>query len=337
MTAIIFGVATISNNNLQDLKTGQLVEATPWRQQVALVLGVVFGAIVIPPILDLMNTAFTFQGAPGAKETALAAPQAAIISTIAQGVLGGSLDWGLIRQGAIIGVVAVIVDEVLKRTSGKRLHLPPLAIGMGIYLPLEADLLIPFGAVLGWFYNRWAMQSKSPAFAERMGVLMATGLIVGESLMGVVYAFAVAGAEKAGSADSANVFALVEPYSAVMLVSLVVFSAAIAALYYWTKGRASDAPAPDDGRIADEADLPLAAEHLAAKRPAARASAPPSALRISSTILRLTGAFAPSRSASATSSPLMIIDLGLAARRPGRRPSTSAPWRRSSTPSGRHC
>ena len=99
VTAIIFGVATISNNNLQDLKTGQLVEATPWRQQVALVLGVVFGALVIPPILDLMNTAFTFQGAPGAKATALAAPQAAIISTIAQGVLGGNLDWGLIRAG----------------------------------------------------------------------------------------------------------------------------------------------------------------------------------------------------------------------------------------------
>jgi putative OPT family oligopeptide transporter len=253
VTAIIFGVATISNNNLQDLKTGQLVEATPWRQQVALVLGVVFGALVIPPILDLMNTAFTFQGAPGAKETALAAPQAAIISTIAQGVLGGNLDWPMIRQGAIIGVVAVIIDEVLKRSSGKRLHLPPLAIGMGIYLPLEADLLIPFGAALGWFYNRWAMRSSSPAFAERMGVLMATGLIVGESLMGVVYAFAVAGAEKAGSADSANVFGLVEPYSTVMVVSLVVFSAAIGGLYFWTKGKASDAPAPDDGAIVEEA------------------------------------------------------------------------------------
>jgi cytochrome bd-type quinol oxidase subunit 2 len=90
------------------------------------------------------------------------------------------------------------------------------------------------------------MQSKSPAFAERMGVLMATGLIVGESLMGVVFAAAVAGAEKAGSPDSANVLALIEPYSAVMLVSLLVFSAAIAALYIWTKGRASDAPAPAD-------------------------------------------------------------------------------------------
>src|SRR5690348_11112619 len=153
VTAVVFGVATISNNNLQDLKTGQLVDATPWRQQVALILGVVFGAIVIPPILDLMNTAFTFQGAPGAKETALAAPQAAIISTIAQGVLGGNLDWPMIREGAIIGVVAVIVDEMLKRASGKRLHLPPLAIGMGIYLPLDADLLIPFGAVHGLIYK----------------------------------------------------------------------------------------------------------------------------------------------------------------------------------------
>jgi uncharacterized oligopeptide transporter (OPT) family protein len=193
-----------------------------------------------------MNTAFTFQGAPGAKETALAAPQAAIISTIAQGVLGGDLDWSLIRQGAIIGVVAVIVDELLKRSSGKRLHLPPLAIGMGIYLPLEADLLIPFGAALGWFYNRWALQSKSPAFAERMGVLMATGLIVGESLMGVIYAFAVAGAEKAGSPDSAGVFGLVEPYSAVMQVSMVVFTIAILALYFWTKIKASDAPVVAD-------------------------------------------------------------------------------------------
>ncbi|MES2326306.1 MAG: oligopeptide transporter, OPT family [Pseudomonadota bacterium] len=253
VTAIIFGVATISNNNLQDLKTGQLVDATPWRQQVALILGVVFGALVIPPILDLMNTAFTFQGAPGARANALPAPQAAIISTIAQGVLGGSLDWGLIREGAIIGAVAVIVDEALKRFSGRRLHLPPLAIGMGIYLPLEADLLIPFGAVLGWFYNRWAVTARSPAFAERMGVLMATGLIVGESLMGVVYAFAVAGAEKAGSPDSANVLALVKPYSSVMVVSLVVFTAALAALYFWTRGQASVAPAFDDAPTPDEA------------------------------------------------------------------------------------
>ena len=253
VTAIIFGVATISNNNLQDLKTGQLVDATPWRQQVALVLGVVFGALVIPPILNLLNSSLGFQGTPGAGPNALNAPQAAIISTIAQGVLGGSLDWPMIRLGALIGIVAVMVDEGLKVTSNRRLHLPPLAIGMGIYLPLEADLLIPVGAVLGWFYNRWAMTARSPAFAERMGVLMATGLIVGESLMGVVYAFAVGAAQKAGSTDPANVFALVQPYSAVILVSILVFAAAIAALYVWTKGRASVAPVAGDDAFAPEA------------------------------------------------------------------------------------
>ena len=134
VTAIIFGIATISNDNLQDLKTGQLVGATPWRQQVALVLGVIFGAVVIPPILDLLNDAFGFHGAPGAGPNALAAPQAALISAIAQGVLGGNLDWNLIGLGAAIGVAVVIVDELLR--SGNEMRLPPLAVGMGIYLPM---------------------------------------------------------------------------------------------------------------------------------------------------------------------------------------------------------
>ena len=118
VTAIIFGIATIANDNLQDLKTGQLVGATPWRQQVALVLGVLFGALVIPPILDLLNSTFGFQGAPGAGENALSAPQAALISAIAQGVLGGDLDWGLIGTGAAIGMGAILVDELLRK-SGK--------------------------------------------------------------------------------------------------------------------------------------------------------------------------------------------------------------------------
>jgi hypothetical protein len=146
-----------------------------------------------------------------------------------------------------------MIDEALKASSNRRLFLPPLAIGMGMYLPLEADLLIPVGAVLGWFYNRWAMKSRNPAFAERMGVLMATGLIVGESLMGVVYAFAVAAAEKAGSKDSANVLALVEPYSSVIWVSIIAFALAIAGLYVWTKGRAGVAPVPGDDALAPEA------------------------------------------------------------------------------------
>ena len=186
VTAIVFGVATISNDNLQDLKTGQLVGATPWRQQIALVLGVIFGALVIPPVLGLLNATFGFQGAPGAGPDALAAPQAALITAIAQGVLGGALDWSLIGLGAAIGAGAILADELLRKSG--RGALPPLAVGMGIYLPMGLTLLIPVGAILGHLYNRWAERQRDPAFAERMGVLAATGLIVGESLFGVAFA-----------------------------------------------------------------------------------------------------------------------------------------------------
>ena len=231
VTAIVFGVATISNDNLQDLKTGQLVGATPWRQQFALVLGVLFGAIVIPPILTLLNDAFGFQGAPGAGANALAAPQAALISAIAQGVLGGSLDWNLIGLGALIGVVACIVDELLRKS--KRGMLPPLAVGMGIYLPMALTLLIPVGALIGHFYDRWAKTAPNPAFAERLGVLMATGLIVGESLFGVAFAALV------GATDNATPLALVEEFSWAVPLGILAFVGSILWLYAKTRTGAS--------------------------------------------------------------------------------------------------
>ncbi len=237
VTAIIFGVATIANDNLQDLKTGQLVGATPWRQQVALIVGVIFGSLVIPPILTILNDAFGFQGAPGAGPNALAAPQAALISAIAQGVLGGNLDWGLIGLGGAIGVAAIIVDEILRKT-GKR-SLPPLAVGMGIYLPMALTLLIPIGATIGYFYNKWAMRAPNPAFAERLGVLMATGLIVGESLFGVAFAAIV------GATDNDSPMALIEESAWAVPLGLVVFAGAIALLYLNTRRKAGLAIADD--------------------------------------------------------------------------------------------
>ncbi|KNX36789.1 OPT family oligopeptide transporter [Luteipulveratus halotolerans] len=193
VTAVVFSIATISNDNLQDLKTGQLVGATPWKQQAALVVGVVFGSIVIAPVLNLLNSAFGFVGAPGAGDDALAAPQASLISELAKGVFGGDLQWGRIGLGAAIGVAVIVVDEVLGRTSGKRFALPPLAVGMGLYLPMALTVLIAVGAVIGFFYERWADRRKDPEHAKRLAVLMATGLIVGESLFGVAYAAIVAG------------------------------------------------------------------------------------------------------------------------------------------------
>jgi len=231
VTAIIFGIATIANDNLQDLKTGQLVGATPWRQQVALIIGVIFGSLVIPPILTILNDAFGFQGAPGAGPNALAAPQAALISAIAQGVLGGSLDWGLIGLGGAIGVAVIIIDEILRKT-GKR-SLPPLAVGMGIYLPMALTLLMPIGAAIGSAYNKWAERAPNPAFAERLGVLMATGLIVGESLFGVTFAAIV------GATNDDSPLALVEEFALAVPLALIVFVGAIAFLYLNTRRKAS--------------------------------------------------------------------------------------------------
>ena len=231
VTAIVFGIATISNDNLQDLKTGQLVGATPWKQQVALVLGVIFGALVIPPVLDLLNNAFGFAGASGAGANALPAPQAALISALAKGVLGGDLDWKLIGIGAGIGAVVVLIDELLGKAG--KLRLPPLAVGMGIYLPMALTLLIPVGAVIGHLYNRWAMRQPNPAFAERMGVLMATGFIVGESLFGVAFAGIVA------AADSDAPLALVAENAWAVPLSLLIFAGVIGALYTRLKRQAS--------------------------------------------------------------------------------------------------
>ncbi len=233
-SAIVFGVATISNDNLQDLKTGQLVGATPWRQQVALVIGVLFGAAIIPPVLQLMQTAFGFAGAPGAGEGALAAPQAALISSLATGVFGGSLDWGLIGLGAGIGVVVIVIDEILAKTTS-RYRLPPLAVGMGMYLPMGLTFLISVGALTGRLYDSWADRQGGMAEAKkRLGILLATGLIVGESLYGVVFAAIVAatGNDEPLAIVGEGFATWAEP------LGIVVFVAVVAWLYQRTKAAA---------------------------------------------------------------------------------------------------
>ncbi|HWA25177.1 MAG TPA: oligopeptide transporter, OPT family [Lacunisphaera sp.] len=233
-TGIIFSIATISNDNLQDLKTGQLVGATPWRQQVALVIGVIFGSLIIPPVLDTLNSAYGFVGAPGAKAIALDAPQASLISSLAQGVLGGTARWDLIGWGALLGAVTIILDEILRKAG--KMRLPPLCVGMGIYLPMALTLLIPVGAVIGHFYEKWADRHANPDFAKRMGVLAATGLIVGESLFGVAYSGIVAGAQSKFGAFFSNKeapLALVGPHfeTAAIVIGMLLFAGGLTLLY----------------------------------------------------------------------------------------------------------
>src|SRR5216110_3359707 len=192
-TAVIFNVAAIANNNLQDLKTGQLVDATPWKQQVALVIGVIAGSLVIPPVLDLVNHAYGFVGAPGAelRPNPLPAPQAGLISSLAQGVIAADIDWSLIRTGGLIGVFIILLDEILARTT-RHMRVPPLAVGLGIYLPTQSTLMVVVGAVIGWFFDKRANSSPRPEATKQLGVLLASGLIVGESVILVVISAIVA-------------------------------------------------------------------------------------------------------------------------------------------------
>ena len=193
-TSIILASACISNDNMQDLKTGWLVGATPWRQQAALLIGCVVGALVIAPVLNLLYEAYGFPGAmprPGMDPAqALSAPQAVLMTTIAQGIFSSKLAWEYIYIGIGLGVVLVLIDQLLKRTT-KNLVLPPLAVGMGIYLPPVIQTPLVVGAILGYFLNRHLRKTagaEAEAAGLRRGTLFASGLIVGESIVGVLLA-----------------------------------------------------------------------------------------------------------------------------------------------------
>lgn len=204
MTSVVVCIAAISNDNLQDLKTGQLVGATPWKQQVALLIGSVAGAIAIAPVLNLLYEAYGFTGALPRPEmdpsAALSAPQATLMTTIAQGIFSSNLDWNYILIGVGVGIVGIIVNLILKSTTAN-LTLPPLAIGMGIYLPPTLEMPLVIGSFMSYFVGKYLIKrakDRSGELAEadveqcnRRGVLFASGMIVGESLIGVLIAIII--------------------------------------------------------------------------------------------------------------------------------------------------
>jgi len=206
------------------------VDATPWKQQVALIFGVIAGAFVIPPVLDLVNHAYGFVGAPGAelRPHPLPAPQAGLISSLAQGVIAADIDWSLIRIGGLIGVGIILLDEILARTT-KHMRIPPLAVGLGIYLPTQSTLMIVVGAIAGWFFDQRANRTPKPEATKQLGVLLASGLIVGESVIGVVISAVVV------FSGVAAPLALVGPgfETAAIIIGGVTFAAIAFVLYRW--------------------------------------------------------------------------------------------------------
>lgn len=197
-TSVILATAAISNDNLQDLKTGHLVGATPWKQQVALLVGCVFGALAIVPVLNLLYQAYGFVGAMPREgmdaSSALAAPQANLMSTIAQGIFHHNIEWGYMAFGVFVGILMIIIDKILKGTQ--KMSLPPLAVGIGIYLPPAVNIPLVIGGILKYIvmqhltkkYAKNSHKEEKLASCEQRGTLFASELIVGESIFGVIIA-----------------------------------------------------------------------------------------------------------------------------------------------------
>lgn len=197
-TSVILATAAISNDNLQDLKTGHLVGATPWKQQVALLVGCVFGALAIVPVLNLLYQAYGFVGAMPREgmdaSSALATPQANLMSTIAQGIFHHNIEWGYMAFGVFVGILMIIIDKILKGTQ--KMSLPPLAVGIGIYLPPAVNIPLVIGGILKYIvmqhltkkYAKNSHKEEKLASCEQRGTLFASGLIVGESIFGVIIA-----------------------------------------------------------------------------------------------------------------------------------------------------
>jgi putative OPT family oligopeptide transporter len=237
ITSIVFACATISNDNLQDLKTGQLVGASPMRQQVALIVGVAAGASVIPSVLNLLARAYGFAGAANIGVLApnpLPAPQATLISALAQGVIGHQLNWTMLGIGALVGVGLIVLDTALGALN--KLRIPPLAVGIGIYLPMSATFAVVVGSILSHWYDGKARTMPNPGRSERLGTLVASGLIVGESLWGVINAGLIVALTK-----DAPIALVPESFAPAPWFGVLGFIGVIAWLYGWMLRRSRNA------------------------------------------------------------------------------------------------
>ncbi len=191
--AVVCCAACIGGDNLQDLKAGHIVGATPWKQQVMLAIGAVSSALIMAPVLNLLLTAYGIGDRTAEHPNALLAPQANLMASVAKGIFGGQLPWTTIGIGAGIGAVIIIVDSWLK-ASGKKFRVPVLACAIGIYLPIELMVPIFLGGLLAHIVERkmgGARNEEEHGQIHRKGMLFSAGLITGEALMGIFIAIPI--------------------------------------------------------------------------------------------------------------------------------------------------
>jgi putative OPT family oligopeptide transporter len=233
VAAVMIGAAvccalSVAADNVQDLKCGQLVGATPWRQQLMLCIGVVTSATVIAPVLNLLARAYGI-GAPDATHLhPLLAPQATMMAAVSKGLFGGSLPLNMIGIGVLIGAAVIMLDEWLRR-SGAGFRAPVLAVAVGIYLPLDLNVPIFVGGLLSYLARRRRRAGGDESLAGR-GMLFAAGMIAGESLTGVVLAIPIV------ASGRADVLALPAGLQFGAGLGLTIY-VALAGLLYWIASR----------------------------------------------------------------------------------------------------
>jgi len=239
ITASIIAMGSVSNDNLQDLKTGALVKATPWKQQIALIFGVIVGSLVIPPIIEIIYQAYGFVGAPLPRpdmnpQNQLAAPQAALLTSIAKGIIQHDMPWSLILVGVAIAVFLILFDLFyLKKNKYTRLSI--VSIGIGTYLPIETVLTLVLGGILSHFCRKALLplakkriKKNTLDAVSRKGLLIASGFVVGESLIGVCIAAAIA--YKGQSKPFAIVGPTFDPYA--LIIGCIAFTSLILWVYH---------------------------------------------------------------------------------------------------------
>lgn len=189
--SVICCAAAIAGDNMQDLKTGYILGATPWKQQLVNLAGSVAGALVIAPVMTLLLKAYGFAGQPGAGPKALAAPQANLMASVAKGVFRGDLPWNYVYGGMAVGVCVIALDLYLQR-KGSLFRTPVLAVAIGFYLPFELSVPIFAGGLIHHALKLYNERSNAHAEevegSSRNGLLFASGLITGEALMGIIMA-----------------------------------------------------------------------------------------------------------------------------------------------------
>lgn len=237
--AVVCCAAAVAGDNLQDLKCGYMIGATPWRQQVMLAIGAISCALVMAPVLNLLAKAYGI-GVPTAElPNPLLAPQATLMASVAKGLFGGELPWNLIWIGAAIGAAIIAIDEVQKK-RGANFRVPVLAAAVGIYLPLDLTVPIFLGGLLAHLVERAAGVHNNPAAAERVhqkGVLFSAGLITGEALMGILIAVPIV------TSGRADVLALPGNLQFGELLGLVIFALIGYLLYRIAAAGARSTPA----------------------------------------------------------------------------------------------